>query len=942
MCTRRSIRLALFVVIAVTAVSTAAQAQSAIAGIVRDTSGAVLPGVTAEATSPALIEKVRTVVSDEQGQYRIADVRPGTYVVTFTLPGFTTVRREGIVLEANFTANVSVELRVGAIEETVTVSGAAPVVDVQTTQKRAVLNRELLESLPTGDRSFSTNTVPAILRAADVGGASQMSHNGMTAYGLTANSDILVDGMSIVSGRGSPGFYLNVDAAEESVYQIGGGSAEASTGGVIVNMIPRQGGNKVSGNVITILTNQSLQGSNYSDDLAKRGLITPASLSEQWDFNASVGGPIIRDRLWFFVSHRHWGVNNYVADTFNPDGSQAKEDNYIFAFTGRLTYQLTPKNKITALYDRMHKNQGHRDLAAGVSPEATRFSYTPLPVAAQAKWTSTVTNSMLVEAGLSANLHRTWQKYREEVDVATCFTAFLLCAPGTDYGDIAKQDLLRGTSWNAHAAGEEKLMIPAYHFVSSVSYITGAHALKTGFQLNSGYQSRQVPRLNGDLVQQYRNGVPDSVLVNNTPNWSEELNSGTRTNLDYDIGVFLQDSWTMRRLTLSPGVRVDLLANSFPEQRVQAGRFVAARNFPAVPNIINWKDWSPRVGAAYDLFGNGKTALKANVGKYVQLEQSETALRYNPLVSTTDSRTWRDTNGDDIAQESEIGPSTNATFGVRRNVNPDPELKRPYTWLSSVGVQRELWSGASLSVTYNRRDFRRLFITDNLPLSLADYTLVTVADPRGNGQTLPVYNLNVAKRGLLDELDTNSDSNKRTYTGVDASVSSRFGRGGTMMVGTSTGRLLGVNCQVDDANLQRFCDQTEFDIPFRTSLRVVANYPMPYGIRLAGVFQSVPGLELPTNYVVNRTIVPSLTQTSVTVRLDEPGQQYRDRVNQLDVSVGREFSVRNVRITPKLNLYNALNVNPVLTDVTTFGSSLGRPQSVLPARIVHFNVLVKF
>jgi hypothetical protein len=222
MCTRRSIRLALFVVIAVTAVSTAAQAQSAIAGIVRDTSGAVLPGVTAEATSPALIEKVRTVVSDEQGQYRIADVRPGTYVVTFTLPGFTTVRREGIVLEANFTANVSVELRVGAIEETVTVSGAAPVVDVQTTQKRAVLNRELLESLPTGDRSFSTNTVPAILRAADVGGASQMSHNGMTAYGLTANSDILVDGMSIVSGRGSPGFYLNVDAAEESVYQIGG------------------------------------------------------------------------------------------------------------------------------------------------------------------------------------------------------------------------------------------------------------------------------------------------------------------------------------------------------------------------------------------------------------------------------------------------------------------------------------------------------------------------------------------------------------------------------------------------------------------------------------------------------------------------------------------------------------------------------------------------
>ena len=934
------------------------EAQSVIAGVVKDPTGAVMPGVTVEASSPVLIEQVRSVVTDAEGQYRVVGLRPGLYTVTFTLPGFATVARQGITLESNFTASVNAEMRVGALEETLTVTGASPVVDVQSNQQRQVLNRTLLESLPTGDRSFSTNTVPAISRGIDVGGSGQMAHNTMSAYGLVGQQEILIDGMSVLSGRGSPGFYFNVDSVEESVYQVGGGSAEATTGGVTVNMIPRQGGNQFSGNAIAIFSNTSLQSRNYDDNLKSLGLRKPEQLDEQWDYNASLGGPIVRDKLWFFGSYRNWGVNNYVADSLNADGTQVVEDNMIFAVTARLTYQITPRNKFTALYDRMHKSLSNDGIGAGIEPAATRVRNNPLPVAIQAKWTSTVSNKLLIEAGFSENNFQQWLKYQPDVDRATCLTAFAQCAPGTSYGDIAKVDLITGRQWNAvsgsatQGGGEEKLKIPAYRIVGSASYVTGAHAFKAGIQYTWGYQSRRVVRMNGDIAQLYRNGVPDSVRAHNTPIWSENLDSGSRTNLDYDIGLYVQDSWRMGNLTLNPGLRIDLLANSFPEQRVEAGRFTGERNFPAVKDVINWKDVSPRVGAAYDLFGNGLTAIKGSVGKYPQLEQSSTALRYNPLVFSTDVRTWRDLNGDDIAQEVELGPSTNRTFGQRRDVNPDDDLRRPYTWLYNVGVQRQLWSNTSVSVAYNRRTFRRLFITDNLATVQGDYTLINVPDPRGNGKTVPIYNLNPAKLGLIQELDTNSDSNQQTYNGVDFSFALRGPGGASVTAGTSTGRLVTNNCQVDDpngalvtgfvANSLRFCDQTQLDIPFLTTFKVVGNYPAPYGIRLAVVFQSLPGNARPINYSVGRAIVPTLTQASVNVQLDPTGESYFDRINQFDVSVGREFVFGNTRLTPKLNLYNLLNVNPILNEITTFGSSLGRPTSVLPARVIHINMIVKF
>lgn len=910
--------------------ATPAHAQSAIAGVVRDTSGAVMPGVTVDASSPALIEKVRSVATDDQGQYRVIDLRPGTYSVTFSLPGFSTVKRDGIELEADFTATVNAEMKVGELNETITVSGQAPVVDVQSTQRREVLSRELLQTLP-AVRTFSTNTIPAVRMNDDVGGSGAMQHRSMTVYGSTDGTELQVDGMGVRIINNQAGNYQNYGSFEEVVYQVGGGSAEATIGAVTVNMIPRTGGNTFTGEAVGIVSNRRTQGSNYTPDLAARGLRVPEALWRLWDVNISVGGPIKQDRLWFFYSHRNWATNNYVADQYDPvTGKQGVYDNQLYAHTTRLTGQINSKNKVTVLYDWLSKNQGHVGIEAGnVEPKAARLSRTPVPVIIQGKWTSTVSNKLLLEAGYSENYFTRQQLYEPEVARPSV---------ANPYGDIAKRDLATGRIWNAAPGGENHWWVPGYKYVASVSYVTGSHSYKVGTQWTLGHVTTNIyaESFNGGLIQLYRNGVPDSVDVTNAPVLPV-------TNLDRDRAFYVQDSWTIRRLTLNPGLRLQQLKNSIPEQHAPAGRFVPARDFAAIPDLIDYTTIAPRVGAAYDLFGDGRTAIKGSIGKYNVAEGAAQALMYNPMVFGTDTRTWTDRNGNDIAEDSEIGPPRSRTFGVRRNRNPDPNLDWPYSWLTNIGIQHELRQGLGVSATYNRRDYRKLYYTDNLATTSADYTLVTIPNPRGSG-TLPVYNLAPNKFGIINELDTNSDNNRNIFDGVDLTASWRIPNGGTLMVGTSTGRLRTILCDVEDPNeWGRFCDQTQFDVPFRTTFKVVASTALPYDIRVSGVFQSNPGLEIVNTYSVGRAIVPNLTQASVLIkRVNEPGSLYYERNNQLDIAIGREFRVNRTRLTPKIELYNLLNVNPVLTQVLNVGPSLGRPLTVLPARVARFNILMTF
>src|SRR5437870_971655 len=229
-----------------------ARAQSAVAGVVKDSSGAVLPGVTVEAASPALIEKTRSAVTDAQGAYKVVDLRPGQYALTFTLTGFNTVKRDGIDLPSSFTATINVELKVGALAETVTVTGESPVVDVQSNTRAAVLQREVLDSVPNSHtlQSVGQLVVGVTLTAPDVGGSQAMQQTYFTVHGAgAAQTAVMMDGMIIngLQGDGAIQSYLNHAGAQEMVYQTGGGAADSTSGGVRINLIPKEGGNTFRG-----------------------------------------------------------------------------------------------------------------------------------------------------------------------------------------------------------------------------------------------------------------------------------------------------------------------------------------------------------------------------------------------------------------------------------------------------------------------------------------------------------------------------------------------------------------------------------------------------------------------------------------------------------------------------------------------------------------------
>src|SRR5262245_45800608 len=337
--------------------SSVAQESASIVGLVRDASGAVMPGVTVEASSPVLIEKVRTVVTDGAGRYAIVSLRPGAFVVTFSLPGFKTIRREGIVLEGAFAATVNGDLEVGSLEESVTVTGASPVVDLSSTQNQFVVNREVLDSLPaTRSMQGGASLVPGV-NFYSQGFVSTMSVHGSAS----ADQRIYQDGMRIgqnLTGTGSQanGTGVNDLGQEELVYDAGSQSAETAIGGVRMDSIPKEGGNRFSGSWRTYFSNGSLQNDNVPDDL-RQFIREGDSLRILWNQNATFGGPVKKDRLWFFTAFRLSQTDSYVSNMYFPDGSRVNRNSKV-APNGqlRLTGQLSQKNKLRAAYYNSNGN----------------------------------------------------------------------------------------------------------------------------------------------------------------------------------------------------------------------------------------------------------------------------------------------------------------------------------------------------------------------------------------------------------------------------------------------------------------------------------------------------------------------------------------------------------------------------------------------------------
>src|SRR5579883_3187630 len=386
-----------------------AQNLGAIAGVVRDQTGAAVPDVTVEASSPSLIEGRRTTTTGGNGEYRIVDLRPGEYIVTFTREGFRTVKREGITLGASFTVTVNGDLQVGATAQAMTVSDAPPLVDVQNSLTEKAMDRRTLDTIPTGRDPFAVGQIiPGVsTQTPDVGGTQGMQQPTLQVHGSNGNDNVfVVDGMQIqhtgFSGN-QTGFYYNDSMMQSITYLTSSLPAESPVGGIQFSMIPKDGGNEFHGSVFGTGATSGMQSDNSNDSLVAAGLKARNHIDTIYDLNAALGGPIVKNKLWFFSTFRRWGANNFLANTFTPTGAQAIDDNRLTDIAGRLTYQLNSKNKVTVSYDRGFKFRGHRPnnlIGASFSdPLADVVQKSWLNYMAQAHWFSTVTQRLLVDVG---------------------------------------------------------------------------------------------------------------------------------------------------------------------------------------------------------------------------------------------------------------------------------------------------------------------------------------------------------------------------------------------------------------------------------------------------------------------------------------------------------------------------------------------------------------
>lgn len=866
-------------------------AQSTIAGDVRDVSGGMLPGVTVEAASDALIEKVRSAITDRSGTYRIADLRPGLYTVTFSLPGFSTVRQERVALRAEFTATVNAELKVGPLEETVIVSGAAIGVDVQNAAQVTRLDREVLDSVPTGQNIWEmAELIPSInmfnaagQNAGTVGGSGGATQTYMSVRGMTAAQNVvMVDGMTVsgLEANGSVQGYFNQDMTQEVSYQTSGSTADRSGGGVTVNMIPRDGGNRPSGNFRVNYRPGQWLGDNFTQRLRDMGMVYSGGLEYLSDVTVSQGGPVKRNRLWFFASYHQFNTSNIVPDTLLDDGGQGADAQAIQQPMARLTYQVTDRHKVAGYVEFTNKTRSH-DMGAQMDPETASTRWTsPNYSTGNFKYSAVLTNKLLLEGGYSFNREYRNVEAQEGVLKQRGTPEWFASASRTLQTGGAARSTAPGLTLDQDWPARDNVQ-------ASLAYVTGSHNFKAGFQYQWGrfYHSTDA---NADLTQRYANVTrvntewvfsnPVDVIVGNLPVASVDR-------LNRDVGIYAMDSWRMKRLTLNYGLRWENVNAQNDAYDVPGGRFTPARSIPTVKNVPNWSDWAPRFSMAYDLFGNGKTAVKYSLNRYNAAAATSLAFSFNTLTLTTRTLPWTDVNGDLIAQGSptvnadgtytpcvgypsaacEIDMaalrSTNGTwFGTPADATPYSGYPRGWTVESNLEVQHQLLPRLTVTAGWVSSDDYNLRKTINKYRQQGDYTPMTIFNPM-DGTPITVYSIkDAATRARLAQSQANVEyleANRSTpYHLFSLEFQARPYAGAQVFGGFVSSRGDSINCDTSRSDLvvnpndERFCDTTAYDRPWSNDFRIGASLPLKWNVRLGLTYRNNDEGALTTTYAI--------------------------------------------------------------------------------------------
>ena len=1013
-------------------VPSAAFAQTSITGVVKDATGGVLPGVTVEASSPVLIEKVRTAVSDSSGQYRIVNLRAGTFTVTFTLPGFGTVKREGIELTGNFVATVNAELKVGTLEETVTVTGETPTVDVQSMRTQTVISNDTISALPAA-RAYNSlmalmpNTVTAAGSASDI-----QSTPGMVVFGGAGGRGnegrLQLDGLSIGSafnGAGVSSYLPDVGNAQEISMVASGGLGEAEVGGPTMNIVPKEGGNRIAGQFYAASTTSGMIGSNYSQELRDRGLTVPGELENIWDLNLGIGGPIVKDRFWYFGGIRDEGSERgvpgmfanlndgdatkwtYVADTSRPAVYAAS----FRMLSLRFTVQATPRNKFNVFWDEQMPCEGGAVPGAGNDADACRRSgdgeyfaggtAAPTPRASataapetaayrsfgnrvrQVKWTSPVTNRLLLESNGGAYWSRYGGKPMPGAQTSDLIRVVEQCAvtcvnnggiPGLTY---------RSPNWSSN-------INMSVNWNAAATYVLGAQSLKVGYQGALLYDERQTRTNNQYLQYRFNNGVPDQMTLT-----ISDFPVKQRVRAD---SWYAQDQWTRGRMTLQGALRYDHAWSYFPEATVGPVRFFPNPvTYPHTEGVTGYHDLTPRAGIAFDVFGTGKTAVKANVGRYLEAAQNGglfIASRPTGRLQTTTTRSWTDANKNFVADCDLLngaaqdrratggdvcGAYTTPTFGTEIfDTTQDPTLLsgwgiRSGDWQVGLSIEQQLAPRVSVELGYQRRWLVNFIVTDSLTRGVEDHTQFGINVPSdsrlpdGGGNVLPgLYNVTAAAAAKgSNNFVTLIDGGNQTQVAnsVNMKLVVRARNGLSLQGGFNTANTNSDYCAERAAvpewtvvgaqsPTNPWCDTSTGWI---TRFTALGSYNLPkIDVQISGTMRSDSGGALAANWAapnsatvgLNRPFAGTGGQT-VTVNLVEPGTLYGDRVNQIDLRFAKILRYGRTRTNVGLDIYNLTNASPVLTYNETYvpNQPVGgwlTPTSVLQARFLKFSAQFDF
>jgi outer membrane receptor protein involved in Fe transport len=923
-----------------------------IQGKVTDESGASLPGVTVTLTGPALQVPQMVTTTETDGTYSFRDLRAGEYQVAYELSGFQRIVRAGLRLTVGFVAKVDATMKVNAIQESVTVSAASPVVDTTTTASSTNFTNEVLESVPRGRAIWDVLAMaPGVTAAAapDVGDSGMSHRSNLSNYGGTGLPKLSIEGVNVQTLNDRSGaYYMDYANFDEVQVKAAGNDAEMANAGVNFLAVVKSGGNQFHGTYHAAYQNSGLQSSNIDAALEAQGLQDEAPLDHYYDISGDLGGRIIRDRLWFYGAATRQELSSGIlgfASAPGPDGRYLTSDDVtadaltrLDNQTLKLSYQPATKYRIVGLYQR-----GLKYLPDGAQ-DGDRF--TPLEATTNYRFVSTVWKGELQATpakNLMVNFVSGYFGYNADYKAQ---------AFADKAGNPSREDISTGL-FTGPTTSASRRPVWRYQTEGSLSYFVpnggGKHNLKAGFNTYSeGTGTSYLNKVSGNYLLMYDDGAPFQITTYNYPVDPTSKMSA--------LGIYVKDSWTIgTRLSANLGVRYDRYHSFLPAQVKQQGAFGGAGSFDR-QNVLTWNKVVPRVGIAWDVSGNAKTVVKATFGIFDAPMGAGFASAYNKNALSSATYLWDDPNGSGDFEPGEVdldtnGPDFVSITGAANNLL-NPDLHQPTTQEYSASLERELAPTIAVRGIYVYKTERDLYRQINVLRPLSAYTIpVPRTDPGpdgvlktgDDGGVVTLYDYTSAYRGsaFVGNEYQNSPSPDR-YQSIEGAITKRPSNGWNVAAsfGTTKNHRWLTTPASTPADLSNPLDDT-----WSWFGRISGAYDLPKGVQVGVMLQSQSGAYGQRTYVFRRTDPsgPPLVQLStVTMRLDTYGAQQARSVNTLNLRFSKEFKIRTTRLGAEINIYNLLNANPATAVTWASGPSYGYVTAILPPRIARFGVKFTF